>query len=87
MPTASVKEFAQRRAFGARIRALREEQEMSQEALALAAGLDRSYMGGVERGQRNVSIDNIYRIADALGKPVGALLPNSSSTKNSDEAL
>lgn len=40
---------------------------MSQEELAHAAGLDRSYMGGVERGDRNVSLDNIHRIARALG--------------------
>jgi len=74
MPTATDKEFAQRRAFGARVRALREEQGMSQEALAYAAGLDRSYMGGVERGERNVSLDNIYRIAGALDTPAGSLL-------------
>lgn len=73
MPTATEKEYAQRRAFGARVRALREEQGMSQEALAHAAGLDRSYMGGVERGQRNVSLDNIYRIAGALGVPAATL--------------
>lgn len=74
MPTATDKEFAQRRAFGARVRALREEQGMSQEALAYAAGLDRSYMGGVERGERNVSLDNIYRIAEALGAAAAKLL-------------
>lgn len=73
MPTATDKEFAQRRAFGTRVRALREEQGMSQEALAYAAGLDRSYMGGVERGERNVSLDNIYRIANALGTALGSL--------------
>lgn len=78
MPTATDKEFAQRRAFGARVRALREEQGMSQEALAYAAGLDRSYMGGVERGQRNVSLDNIYRIADALAVEPALLFKSSS---------
>ena len=73
MPTATEKEYAQRRAFGARVRALREEQGLSQEALAHAAGLDRSYMGGVERGQRNVALDNIHRIADALNVEAGDL--------------
>ena len=81
MPFATEKEFAQRRAFGARVRALREERGMSQEALAYAAGLDRSYMGGVERGERNVSPDNIYRVAGALGTPVEALFADDGATR------
>ena len=39
---------------------------MTQEALADIAGLDRSYMGRIERGEKNVSLVNINRIADAL---------------------
>lgn len=39
---------------------------MSQEALALEAGLDRSYVGAIERGESNVALVNIHRIADAL---------------------
>jgi len=54
-------------AFGAAIREIREEQGLSQEELALEAELDRSYFGGVERGERNVSLANVFRIADALG--------------------
>lgn len=81
MPTATDKEFAQRRAFGAGVRALREEQGMPQEALAYAAGLDRSYIGGVERGQRNVSLDNIYRIASALGVTVGVLFSDDGRAR------
>ena len=53
--------------FGARVRSLREARGWSQEALAAEAGLDRTYIGGVERGERNVSLINIHRIANALG--------------------
>ncbi len=55
-----------KRRFGARIRRLRIARGLSQEALAYRADLDRSYIGGVERGERNVSLLNIYRIATAL---------------------
>jgi transcriptional regulator with XRE-family HTH domain len=53
-------------AFGDAIRATRKEQGVSQEALALRCGLDRSYYGAGERGERNVSLTNIIRIAEAL---------------------
>jgi transcriptional regulator with XRE-family HTH domain len=53
--------------FGERVRELRKGKGLSQEALALACGMDRSYVGGVERGERNISLINIYRIAEALG--------------------
>ena len=52
--------------FGERVRVLRQLRGLSQEALALAAGLDRTYVGGVERGERNVSLINIQKIAQAL---------------------
>lgn len=47
---------------------------MSQESLALAADLDRSYLGGIERGEHNLSIVNIARLAKALNLTLSDLL-------------
>jgi len=58
-----------KRQFGTRLRELRTAKGLSQEALALSCDLDRTYIGGVERGERNVSLINIYRIAAALDVP------------------
>ncbi len=60
-------------AFGDAIRAIRKEQGISQEAFALKCELDRSYFGAVERGERNVSLTNILRIAEALETRPGVL--------------
>jgi transcriptional regulator with XRE-family HTH domain len=60
--------------FGERVRVLRQARGLSQEALALAAGLDRTYIGGVERGERNISLLNIQKIAQALGVSPADLL-------------
>ncbi len=51
---------------GNRIRILRNEQELSQEKLALKANLDRTYLAGVESGKRNISIVNLEKIIIAL---------------------
>lgn len=59
--------------FGKRIATLRKERGWSQEQLALESGLARSYLGGVERGQRNISLLNIHRLADSMGLPPAAL--------------
>ena len=60
--------------FGRRLAALRKAQGLSQEALALESGLARSYLGGVERGQRNIALLNICKLADALGLSPSVLL-------------
>jgi transcriptional regulator with XRE-family HTH domain len=60
-------EEAIKQRFGARMRELRKARGLSQEALAFASGLDRSYLGAIERGEKNVSLVNIHRIAEALG--------------------
>lgn len=59
---------------GAAVRARRKALQMSQEALADYAGIDRSHMGKIERGERNVSILNVERIATAMGCKVSELL-------------
>lgn len=59
---------------GAAIRAARKEKSLSQEALAQLAGIDRSYMGGIERGEHNLAIMNLLKIADALGVKASSLI-------------
>lgn len=56
-----------RLALAKKIRQLRVERNWSQEELAERAGLHRNYLGGIERGERNVSVDNIEKIAEAFG--------------------
>lgn len=52
--------------FGKNIRAIRERNNLSQEALADLTGLHRTYIGSMERGERNISVINIVKIAKAL---------------------
>jgi transcriptional regulator with XRE-family HTH domain len=59
---------------GIKIKRLRERKGLSQEALADLAQLDRSYMSGIERGVRNVSVLNLAKIARALSVPPASLL-------------
>jgi len=53
--------------FGRSVRALREAHGLSQEDFAALVNLDRTYIGGIERGERNIGILNVCRIANALG--------------------
>lgn len=67
--------------FGGAIRSLRQEQGLSQEAFADLCNLDRTYIGGVERGERNVSFVNIHKIANALSIPVSTLFQRIEDAK------
>lgn len=59
--------------FGQRLRQLRKVQGFSQEGFALECGLDRSYVGAVERGERNLSLRNIQTIAAKLNMTISEL--------------
>lgn len=59
------------------IRARRIELDLSQESLAHLAGIDRSHMGKIERGERNVTLLNVERIADALKIAPSVLLSSA----------
>jgi transcriptional regulator with XRE-family HTH domain len=73
-PGNHLKPSATRRNFALNLRKRREQLGLSQEALADTAGLHRTYVGSVERGERNISIDNIERLASALGVSPASLL-------------
>jgi transcriptional regulator with XRE-family HTH domain len=60
--------------FGSRVRSCRLALNLSQEALAEAAGLHWTFVGQVERGRRNLSLHNILKLARALGVDPGDLL-------------
>jgi transcriptional regulator with XRE-family HTH domain len=60
--------------FGNRLKAIRTERGLTQEKLAELAGLHRTYVGAVERGERNISLKNIHSLALALDVPISELL-------------
>ena len=60
--------------FGTRVRELRIAQGLSQEVLAQKAGLHRTYIGGIERGERNVSLINIEKIANVFDISMASLM-------------
>ncbi|OGD81474.1 transcriptional regulator [Candidatus Collierbacteria bacterium RIFOXYD1_FULL_40_9] len=63
-----------RRKLGNKIRKVRKQQNISQEELGFRAGIHRTYVGSIERGEQNVSIDNIHKLARALKVSVSELL-------------
>lgn len=66
-------------AFGQRVREIRKSRGLSQEGMAALAGVDRSYMGHIERGEKNITLTKIYQISDALGIEVADLFPRSET--------
>lgn len=70
--------------FGNRLREVREEAGISQEKLAELSTLHRTYVSSVERGKRNISIENIERLALALGVAMRDLMPDDSVPAKKD---
>lgn len=79
MPRQSIKTDKDKKLIrlGDAIRAHRKSTGMSQEALADACGIERSHMGKIERGERNVSVLNVARIAKALDTSVASLMSSA----------
>lgn len=74
MSRSASRRISARERFARNLRSRRLSMNLSQEALADAAGLHRTYIGSVERGERNISIDSMERLAMALGIDVVELL-------------
>ncbi|MCY1544602.1 helix-turn-helix protein [compost metagenome] len=66
------------KALGERIRTQRKSCRISQDALALACSIDRSYMGRIERGEVNITVEKLYQIASQLACEPSCLLPQMS---------
>lgn len=77
---------AHRTRLGQMIRQIRHAKGWSQEELASRAGLHSTYIGGIERGERNVGFDNLIKIAIALGKHPATLFANFPKTINLDRS-
>lgn len=66
---------------GRKIRRIRESRSLSQEQLASIIDIDRTYIGGIERGERNVAAVNLARIAIALDTEVGEFFPQKDTSR------
>lgn len=62
--------------FGNKVRTERKKQNMSQEEFADLVGVHRTYIGMIERGEKNITLENIEKIANALKIPISKLLEN-----------
>lgn len=71
--------------FGRRLAEIRRAKGWSQEKLALESGMARSYVGGVERGQRNIALVNICRLAETLGISPGELMRCNAPGSGNDK--
>lgn len=69
------------RSLGNRIKELRVKENWSQERLGFKSNLDRTYIGGIERGERNFTVLNLKKIADALGVSVNDILKSKTNNK------
>lgn len=73
--------------FGMAIKKLREETGLSQEKFALSIGMDRTYYASVEAGKRNISLQNIYKIADGFGTSISALFVVVETMENKENKI
>jgi len=64
------------------VRELRSERGLSQEQLAHAAGVHRTYAGAVERGEQNISLTNMHEFAEALDVPVSEFFTDAATSVN-----
>lgn len=73
--------------FGKNLKQLRKKKNLTQEKLAEHAGLDRTYIGGIERGERNISLINIEKIAKALDIEIYEFFQNKDLTKDKEQKI
>lgn len=88
MPRSVAPSLTLRQLFARNVRVVRVNAGISQERLADEVQLDRTFIGSLERGERNVSIDNVERIAKVIGYPAHELLrPDFAEANNLDPTL